>query len=130
MSGETEQQVSGWTVDTLHSHVIGLLREADRRYEQRFEGQEKAITKAETATNDRLEGMNEFRNQQRDIIALFLPRTEATESKANVERRLDKLEAIADQRGGLSQGRDQIIGYIVGAAGVLAAVVTAVLTHH
>lgn len=130
MSGETEQQVSGWTVDTLHSHVLGLLRESDLRYRDRFEAQEKAITKAEVATNDRLNGMNEFRDQQRDIIALFMPRSEAGADKATTERRLDKLEALADHGSGASQGRDQIIGYLVGAAGLIVAVVTAIVTHH
>lgn len=42
MSGETEQEVSGWTVDTLHSHLIRVLNEMDHRYEQRFKAQEVA----------------------------------------------------------------------------------------
>lgn len=34
MSGETEQYVSGWTVDTLHSHFISLLNNQKEYFEQ------------------------------------------------------------------------------------------------
>lgn len=34
MSGETELNVSGWTVDTVHSALLRLNAEADRRHEQ------------------------------------------------------------------------------------------------
>lgn len=57
MSGETEKQVSGWTVDTLKDHLITLIREsearsdaataaADLRNEQRFTAQQQAIKDA------------------------------------------------------------------------------------
>lgn len=54
MSGETEQNVSGWTVDTLRAHLERVLQEHDRRFlasmhekdlrdQQRFDAQEKAV---------------------------------------------------------------------------------------
>lgn len=64
MAGETEEKPSGWTVDTLHMLVRGLLserterfdsqlaairdlmRESDTRYEQRFIAQQEAIQAA------------------------------------------------------------------------------------
>jgi hypothetical protein len=56
MSGETERDISAWTVDSLRTHLLGLIQEKDeriverdRRYEQRFESQEKAISTAMTA---------------------------------------------------------------------------------
>lgn len=56
MSGETEAEVSAWTVDSLRTHFLSLISEKDervaerdRRYEQRFESQEKAISTAMTA---------------------------------------------------------------------------------
>jgi len=56
MSGETEADISAWTVDSLRVHLIDIISEKDdriaerdRRYEQRFESQEKAISTAMTA---------------------------------------------------------------------------------
>lgn len=57
MSGETEKQVSGWTVDTLREHLITLIAEtemkltaadtaAELRNEQRFVAQQQAIKDA------------------------------------------------------------------------------------
>ena len=87
MSGETEQQVSGWTVDTLHSHIVKLLDAADKRYEQRFDAQEKAVRealaaadraviKAETAAEKRFDSVNEFRGQLKDQTSTMLTRGE------------------------------------------------------
>ena len=87
MSGETEKEVSGWTVDTLHSHVVRLLQESDKRYEQRFQAQEKsvkdalasadrAVNKAETASEKRLDSVNEFRKTLSDQTGTFLTRAE------------------------------------------------------
>lgn len=44
--GQTAANPSGWTVDTLSSHFNSLIQELDRRYEQRFVAQEKAIRAA------------------------------------------------------------------------------------
>jgi hypothetical protein len=56
MSGETEREVSAWTVDSLRDTILLLIgekdqriMERDRRYEQRFEAQEAAIATAMTA---------------------------------------------------------------------------------
>ncbi len=87
MSGETEKEVSGWTVDTLHNHISDLMRAADKRYEQRFDAQEKAVkdalasadravNKAETASEKRLDSVNEFRKTLSDQTGTFLTRAE------------------------------------------------------
>lgn len=50
MSGETEADISAWTVDSLRQHLEEIITEKDnlraetsRRYEQRFEAQERAF---------------------------------------------------------------------------------------
>lgn len=43
MSGETEAQVSGWTVDTLHSHLSRMIDANDRRYDDRLDAAVKLI---------------------------------------------------------------------------------------
>lgn len=103
MSGETEQQVSGWTTDTLHSHLLRVLQEMDRRNEQRFQEQEKATDKAlnaaEKATDAALAAAkeaaallavdtekwqaasNEWRGAMTDRESKFMTRSEYAESR-------------------------------------------------
>ncbi len=85
MSGETEDHISGWTVDTLKEHLESMAAAYDRRYEQRFEAQEQAVTaalnaakeavqKAEVAAEKRFDAVNEFRGQlaEWDVVVALL----------------------------------------------------------
>lgn len=110
MGGETDQNVSGWTTDTLKAHVdrqfalLDQLRaEADKRYEQRFQSQEKAIDKSDTATDKRFEGVNEFRQTLSDQTARFLTRDEYDRAHldliAKVEQSVKTLEQQLRQLG-------------------------------
>ena len=60
MSGETEKNISGWTVDTLKEYLESLIRGNDIRYDQRFAAQEAATKYAQ-------EKANEFRGSLDDI---------------------------------------------------------------
>lgn len=113
MSGETEKDVSGWTVDTLAQHVAELMGANDRRYSERFDAQEKAladallaakeagaaaisttkeaVTKAENANEKRFESVNEFRNTLKDQATHFLTRTESVAVTAPLERAVEAL---------------------------------------
>jgi hypothetical protein len=65
-----------------------IADERDRRYEDRFKAMdektslaltssEKAVNKAETATEKRFEGVNEFRSSLSDLTGTMIPRAEA-----------------------------------------------------
>jgi len=133
-----------------HEHTRTLIAGNDRRYEERFAASQKAlelglagqkseitaalvaadraVLKAETATEKRFESVNEFRgtldNQQRTLI----PRSEVdvmvrglTEKIADITKRLDGLQAesreLQSERKGIQGG----YGYAVGAIGILIA---------
>lgn len=53
MSGETEQEVSGWTVDTVHSHlqreIVNLRAMLDERYQTQTKAVEAALEAQQTA---------------------------------------------------------------------------------
>ena len=87
----------------LRAHKA-LMDERDRRYEERFRSMdektqlaltssEKAVTKAETATEKRFEGVNEFRETLSDQANTFLPRTEYA---SNHQGLVDKMETIKE----------------------------------
>jgi hypothetical protein len=128
-------------------HVLALLHEKDLRDQQRFEAQakavdtallaqqtavekalssvEKAVTKAETATEKRFESVNEFRKTLSDQTASFPNRVELqalAERVADLATRLDKTEGRAT---GLGAGWT----YLVGAVGLVAAVLTIILSR-
>ncbi len=142
MSGETEQNVSGWTTDTLRAHLMHIIDERDRRYEQRYGQQEanlstamtaqekavqaalasseKAVTKAEIAAEKRFDAVNEFRGQLSDQARDFMPRNEA---ELLVKALAEKIDTLTGTR---SQGLNVAVGYVLGAAGAVVAVVALV----
>lgn len=78
---------SGWTLETLHQWVKDLYEERDRRFEQRFlasqqalhesmDSARRAVEKAEAASERRFAAVNEFREQQQDLIREFARREE------------------------------------------------------
>lgn len=127
MSGETEKQVSGWTVDTLKELLESKIDGNDVRYDQRFTAQEAATKYAQ-------EKSNEFRGSLEDIGKKQMPRTEAeaifkalsekTESlaKTNAEK-IDALQARLDRNEGRSGGFSSGWGYLIGAVGLIAAII-------
>ena len=109
MSGETEASVSGWTVDTLREHLTqriidqGLrmdrrMDDADKAIQAALISAEKAVTKAEEATQRRFEGVNEFRAALADQTATFIPRAEFD---AAVEAASARITANAERLGAL-----------------------------
>jgi hypothetical protein len=152
MSGETEDNVPGWTVDTLRAHILALLAERDLRYEQRFDAQERAgelalaaqaeATKVQEITAQRWRDQaNEWREAMNDRERMFMPRHEAERIvNTNTERigtmaatisaridvvadQIDKLEKRQDLREGRSAGLNAGWTYLGGAIAVAAAAV-------
>lgn len=114
-----------WSLDTLREHLQALLVEADKRNQQRFDGQEKAVsaalqaakeavTKAETAAEKRFDSVNEFRQQLSDQAASFMPRREA-------EQRLGVLEAQGNRQGGREDGAGRSSATMISVASILIA---------
>ena len=105
MSGETEQNVSGWTTDTLKMYVDQRMIDQEKAMEKAFVAQEKAvasafdasntaIVKSELASEKRFESVNEFRQTLSDQAASFLPRAEADRvTSSNAE----KIQGLTDR---------------------------------
>jgi len=111
MSGETDRHPSGWTVDTLKEHVDQRFRDQEKSVEAAVAASDKAtsvamtaeqraVAKAEAASEKRFESVNEFRQTLTDQAATFMPRKEAEQrAQANTDKidtltsRMDKLES-------------------------------------
>lgn len=118
MSGETEEQVSGWTVDTLHSHILAQLNLRDKLYAERDQAQKvamstalaaakEAVAKAESAAEKRFDSQNEFRGQLADQAQTFLPRAEGEVRIQRNSERLDELVERMSQLEGRGAGNSE-----------------------
>lgn len=113
MSGETEAEVSAWTIDSLHVHLLALiakevtglrelLAERDRRYQERFEAQEKAVIVALTQVNKEF---SERITQVREENRLSLQSSEKAILKAESanEKRFESVNEFRAQQADMIQ---------------------------
>jgi hypothetical protein len=129
----------GWTTDTALDHILAIIASNDRRYEERFAAsqkaldiglagtkneitvalaaQDRAVQKAEAATEKRFESVNEFRgtldNQQRTLI----PRSEVDVLVRGLNEKIAQLTKQMDAMTSERKGGQQMWAVIV--AGVM-----------
>jgi hypothetical protein len=151
--GRGSVAVIDWTPEAILEHVLTLLRERDLSYAQRLDAldrltdaklvtqrvmldsqaekvalalasADKAVTKAEQATEKRFEGVNEFRQTLSDQASTFINRREFEALREAQAQRTVELAARVDKTEGRSTGLDASWGYLVGAAGLILALVS------
>lgn len=81
----------------LTTEVDRRLEELDKRYQQRWEATEKAILKAEGASERRFEGVNEFRNTLSDQQRTLMPRSEVEVMRDSMAERVNALKEQMDR---------------------------------
>lgn len=123
MSGETETNVSGWTVDTLHTHLSRLLEERDRRYQERFEASEKAVTAAFEASKEAAHKVETSAEARFGLLNELRSGVATSAELEALEKRLDELKndftaARAHMQGGAAKLRG-IYAALAGAVGLI-----------
>lgn len=135
MSGETEKNVSGWTTDTLHTHMDTQLRDlrsalderhaaqqlalltalttAEKAVDRAMQAAEKAVNKAEIAADKRFELLNELR----DGVA-------TKEQVEAVDKQIDDLKSRMDRTEGRGVGLNAGWVYLVGGVATLSVLLT------
>jgi hypothetical protein len=84
---------------------------------------DKAVTKAETATERRFESVNEFRQTLTDQAATFATRDQFETQRSATTERIQELTARVDRTEGRSGGVASSWGYLVGAITIVVIVV-------
>ena len=126
---ETAKGTSGWVVETLFVHFTALLNEAEKKNEQRFIDQEKAVKAALNAAEQAVNkaehnaekwraNANEWRQAMDDREVKFMPRPEA---ERGLEANADKIGALTDRINrseGHGKGLNTGWGYLIGAVGL------------
>lgn len=104
-----------------------LMDERDIRYEQRFKAMdektglaltasEKAVSKAETATEKRFDSVNEFRGQLKDQAATLLQRNEADVKFNSIAKDMEDMKKAIAMTQGRSSGFNVSWGIAVSVA--------------
>ncbi len=121
MTNDTEK-CHGWTVSTLFTHLSALLGAQEKAVKVAQDGADRALLKAETALEKRLDGVNEFRATLADQQRTLIPRSEAELRFKSIEDRITSLElqrqASAGMHQGLSLGWSILLGAL-GAGGII-----------
>lgn len=116
--------MSEWTVDTLKEHIMGL-RDGDlRAIAAASAAAERADTKADTALEKRLDGVNEFRATLADQAKQLASRVEVEALEKRVGELADRFNKTEGRAVGLNAGWV----YLIGAAGIVIAAVTLIST--
>ncbi len=139
----------GWTLDTLETHFTAKLNaleqisnEREARNIERFDAAketigvamtaaDKAIVKAEMATEKRFDSVNEFRQSLADQAAQFMPRTEYRISHdavaEKIEGLLTRLTTVESGKEASAKTSTQFQGMIMGYVAILISMATLVV---
>jgi hypothetical protein len=91
-------------VNNLPPELTVSLREY---VDVRFEALDKAVTKAEVATEKRFESVNEFRSALNDSNRLLMPRSEAEQALKTLSDKLDALTLRVNAKDDQNTGKGQ-----------------------
>lgn len=127
-------------IEVAHVALKDFLVERDRRYEDRalsqdravsiaMDGSKSATSKAEMATEKRLEGLNELRAMAEDQARNYARLDEMKIIHSSMDKRIDELALIQRQQMAHGGGMKEAFGYIVGFAGILIAGAALYLKH-
>ena len=127
MSGETEQQVSGWTVDTLKEHLESRIAALDRVLTLAQDEASRALAVADEEKERRLALLNEFRGQAEDQQRQFLPREVFDGFVGRFDEYKESTSRALDLREGQGKGAGATVSYIFAGIGCLFVVISIVL---
>jgi hypothetical protein len=121
-------------IENIHT----LIDANDQNYNQRFDNviqatksaldaADRAVNKAEVASEKRFDAVNEFRAQQQDIINRFMPRNEVLIMVDALNTRIENLEKANVMSQGTSKGLGNAWAYIVGGIALVSSVIALLL---
>lgn len=132
-----EHPARGWTLETIFTYFDSLISGNDRLYGQRFDSGDRAVnaamaaanaatSKAESAVEKRLEGLNELRGMAVDQGRLLMPRLEQEKVNQTIVDRIVVVENMMRESSSRKSGSRDSIAYIIAGAGLLIAAVEAI----
>ena len=111
-----------WTFTTLLTHVLTLMDERDRRYEQRYQTQAESLQLAQAANDVRLAAMNEFRAALTDQANTFLTYQQYTDQHQLLIDSINDLRRSRDLQAGKSNWAGALWPLIISGLAVVASI--------
>jgi hypothetical protein len=102
-----------WNVKTIKKY-----------FEAKFKALDKAVTKAEIATEKRFESVNEFRNTLSDQSRTLMPRAESESKYNGLNDRVTNLETKFEKLEGTKVGGSQNMLYIIAIVSVIISIIS------
>jgi hypothetical protein len=132
---DTIERSGIWTIEALFEYFNRAIEMQDQKYEQHFSHQreavnaalqsaEKAILKAEQASEKRFDAVNEFRSVLADQQRLLMTRSEYEVNHRNIVEATLALEKRIEKRENMSSGASHVAAYVVGGFGLLLTIVS------
>jgi hypothetical protein len=112
--------------------VVAALAAQEKAVAAALAAADRAVAKAENAAERRFEAQNEFRGTLSDQARTLFPRAEAEQVLKGMNEKIEVLTSRVNSRDDRGQGRGDVWGFIIGAAGLIAAVISILfaLTRH
>jgi hypothetical protein len=112
----TTENTNSRTLISLREYVDIRFNDQEKAVNAALQAAERAVTKAEIASEKRFDSVNEFRAALSDSARLLMPRAEAEQRMGAIEKLVydikTKIDAKEDKTAGLSQGLLMIISII------------------
>ena len=122
--------MSKWTIDTLKEHFQILLKSNEKKIKQKFKSLQRAVGKAETASDKRFESVNEFRNTLADQSRTFIPRIEAESRFNSLERQIIDLKTELEKVKNIKAGSQVVWAYVIAAVSLMVAISGGIITFY
>jgi hypothetical protein len=127
MSGETQKDESGWTVDTLKEFMTQRFADQDKAVQAALLAAKEAVLKAEVASEKRFESVNEFRGQLADQTATLMPRQEYTVQHAALMEKVNDLTDRVNISDGKARGSQITVGKIYAGLGAAVTILSIIV---
>jgi phage I-like protein len=112
---------------TLREYVDVRFDAQQKAVEAALASADRAVVKAETASDKRFDSVNEFRKSLSDETATFLPRAEYLQSSKATDEKVQELTSRIAALENRSVTLSQVGGYLVGFFGFIAALISVFL---
>ena len=112
---------------SLEYHFNKILQAHDDKNKLAFDALQRAVDKAEIATEKRFESVNEFRTQLGDQARSFMPRTEYEVTHKNLDTKIDVISKLVDRIENRKEGGNNMYLLITSIVALLVGIISIVM---